>query len=76
MLVTERKWFGKVITTKKVDEYLDLVDKNLKGFNNTTITGTVMMRHFSLVGNSNSFKSCMRMHTNTTGFIPWTKFDL
>lgn len=33
--------FSFVITTKKVDEYLDLVDKDLKGFNNTTITGRI-----------------------------------
>ena len=33
--------FSFVITTKKVDEYLDLFVKNLKGFNNSSITGRI-----------------------------------
>ena len=33
--------FSFVITTKNIDEYLDLVDKNLKGFNNSNISGRI-----------------------------------
>ncbi|MBS1597988.1 MAG: translocation/assembly module TamB domain-containing protein [Bacteroidetes bacterium] len=33
--------FSFVITTKKVDDYLDLFDKHLKGFNFTSITGRI-----------------------------------
>jgi len=33
--------FSFVIATKKVDEYLDLFNKNLKGFNYTSITGRI-----------------------------------
>ncbi len=33
--------FSFVITTKKVDDYLDLFDKHLKGFNNTSISGRI-----------------------------------
>jgi hypothetical protein len=33
--------FSFVITTKKVDEYLDLFDKNIKGFNNTNLSGRI-----------------------------------
>jgi hypothetical protein len=33
--------FSFVITTKKVDEYLDFVDKNLNGFNYSTVTGRI-----------------------------------
>lgn len=33
--------FSFVITTKKVDDYLDFVDKNLGGFNYSTITGRI-----------------------------------
>ena len=36
--------FSFVITTKKVDDYLDLFDKNLKGFNFTSITGRINTR--------------------------------
>jgi hypothetical protein len=38
-LSTER--FSFVITTRRVDAYLDLFDKNLKGFNYTNITGRI-----------------------------------
>jgi len=33
--------FSFVVTTKKVDEYLDFVDKNLNGFNYSTVTGRI-----------------------------------
>lgn len=33
--------FSFVITTKKVDEYIDLFDKNLKGFNNAGVSGRI-----------------------------------
>ena len=33
--------FSFVITTRKVDDYLDFFDKNLKGFNFTNITGRI-----------------------------------
>ncbi len=33
--------FSFVITTKKVDDYLELVDKNLKGFNNSNLSGRI-----------------------------------
>ncbi|MBC7902393.1 MAG: hypothetical protein H7Y27_03195 [Gemmatimonadaceae bacterium] len=33
--------FSFVITTKKVDDYLDLLDKNLKGFNYSNISGRI-----------------------------------
>ena len=33
--------FSFVVTTRKVDDYLDLFDKNLKGFNYTSITGRI-----------------------------------
>lgn len=33
--------FSFVITTKKVDEYLDFFDKNLNGFNYSTVTGRI-----------------------------------
>lgn len=33
--------FSFVITTKKVDDYLDIFDKNLKGFNNTSLSGRI-----------------------------------
>jgi len=36
--------FSFVITTKKVDDYLELFDKNLKGFNFTSITGRINTR--------------------------------
>lgn len=36
--------FSFFITTRKVDDYLDLLDKNLKGFNYTTINGQVNTR--------------------------------
>jgi hypothetical protein len=36
--------FSFFITTRKVDEYLDLLDKNLKGFNYATINGKVNTR--------------------------------
>ena len=38
-LTTEK--FSFVITTRRVDAYLDLFDKNLKGFNFTNITGRI-----------------------------------
>ncbi len=38
-LATEK--FSFVITTRRVDEYLDLFNKNLKGFNFTNITGRI-----------------------------------
>jgi hypothetical protein len=33
--------FSFVITTKKIDDYLDLIDKNLKGFNNSNFSGRI-----------------------------------
>lgn len=33
--------FSFVITTKKIDDYVDLVDKNLKGFNNSNVSGRI-----------------------------------
>ncbi len=33
--------FSFVVTTKKVDEYLDFFDKNLNGFNYSTVTGRI-----------------------------------
>ncbi|MBS1933172.1 MAG: hypothetical protein JST96_04175, partial [Bacteroidetes bacterium] len=33
--------FSFVITTKKVDDYIDLFEKNTRGFNNTTISGRI-----------------------------------
>jgi hypothetical protein len=39
--VPKNENFSFVITTKKVDEYLDFVDKNLGGFNFSTITGRI-----------------------------------
>jgi len=36
--------FSFVITTKKVDEYIDLFEKDLKGFNNTGISGRINTR--------------------------------
>ncbi len=36
--------FSFVITTKKVDEYLDFFDKNLNGFNYSTVTGRINTR--------------------------------
>ena len=36
--------FSFVVTTKKIDEYLDLFDKNLKGFNYTSVTGRIDSR--------------------------------
>jgi hypothetical protein len=33
--------FTFVITTKKVEEYIDLFDKNLKGFNNAVVSGRI-----------------------------------
>jgi TamB, inner membrane protein subunit of TAM complex len=36
--------FSFFITTRKVDDYLDLLDKNLKGFNYSTINGKVNTR--------------------------------
>ncbi len=33
--------FSFVITTKKIDDYLDLVDKHLTGFNNSNISGRI-----------------------------------
>lgn len=36
--------FSFFITTRKVDDYLDLLDKNLKGFNYSTINGRVNTR--------------------------------
>ncbi|HSC38462.1 MAG TPA: hypothetical protein VLD19_11335, partial [Chitinophagaceae bacterium] len=36
--------FSFVVTTKKVDEYLSLFDKNLSGFNNTNLSGRINTR--------------------------------
>ncbi len=36
--------FTFVLTTKKVDEYIDLFDKNLKGFNNAAVNGRINTR--------------------------------
>ncbi|MBN8853660.1 MAG: translocation/assembly module TamB domain-containing protein [Sphingobacteriales bacterium] len=36
--------FSFVITTKKVDEYIDLFNKELKGFNNTSVSGRIDTR--------------------------------
>jgi hypothetical protein len=36
--------FSFVITTKKVDEYIDLFNKALKGFNNTSVSGRINTR--------------------------------
>ena len=33
--------FSFVITTKKIDDYVSFIDKNLNGFNNTTISGRI-----------------------------------
>ncbi|MEP7277304.1 MAG: hypothetical protein ABI813_01560 [Bacteroidota bacterium] len=33
--------FSFVITTKKIDDYLELIDKHLKGFNNSNISGRI-----------------------------------
>ncbi len=33
--------FSFVISTRKIDDYLDLVDKNLKGFNNSNVSGRI-----------------------------------
>ncbi len=38
---TSNENFSFVITTRKVDEYLDLFSKNLKGFNNSNISGRI-----------------------------------
>jgi hypothetical protein len=43
-LMPAKQNFSFVITTKKVDEYLDLFAKNLKGFNNSSITGRINSR--------------------------------
>src|SRR5258708_10041015 len=36
--------FSFVITTKKIDEYIDLCDKDLKGFNNAGVSGRINTR--------------------------------
>ena len=50
-LSTER--FSFVITTRNVDPYLDLFDKNLKGFNFTNITGRINSKENLLNLNAN-----------------------
>jgi hypothetical protein len=45
--------FSFVITTRRVDPYLDIFDKNLKGFNYTNVTGRINSRENLLNLNAN-----------------------
>ncbi len=63
--------FSFVITTKKIDDYLDLVDKNLTGFNNSNISGRINSKEnlFNLDADVPQFayKSIIFSNTNLQG---------
>ncbi|MEP6726250.1 MAG: hypothetical protein ABJC98_10560 [Bacteroidota bacterium] len=63
--------FSFVITTKKIDDYLDLVDKNLKGFNNSNISGRINSKEnlFNLDADVPrfSYKNIIFSNTNLQG---------
>ena len=63
--------FSFVITTKKIDDYLDLVDKNLKGFNNSNISGRINSKEnlFNLDADvpQFSYKNISFSNTNCAG---------
>jgi hypothetical protein len=63
--------FSFVITTKKIDDYLDLVDKNLKGFNNSNISGRINSKEnlFNLDADvpQFSYKNISFSNTNVQG---------
>lgn len=63
--------FSFVITTKKVDDYLELFDKNLKGFNFTSITGRINTRDNLLDVNAEvpqfSYKNVSFFNANLKG---------
>ncbi|MEO5684916.1 MAG: hypothetical protein ABIQ88_19895 [Chitinophagaceae bacterium] len=63
--------FSFVITTKKIDDYLDLVDKNLKGFNNSNISGRINSKEnlFNLDADvpQFSYKNIIFSNTNVQG---------
>ncbi len=63
--------FSFVITTKKIDDYLDLVDKDLKGFNNSNISGRINSKEnlFNLDADvpQFSYKNISFLNTNVQG---------
>ncbi|HTL09103.1 MAG TPA: hypothetical protein VL307_12620 [Chitinophagaceae bacterium] len=63
--------FSFVITTKKIDDYLDLVDKHLKGFNNSNISGRINSKEnlFNLDADvpQFSYKNVIFSNTNLQG---------
>ncbi len=63
--------FSFVITTKKIDDYLDFVDKNLKGFNFSNISGRINSKEnlFNLDADvpQFSYKNIIFSNTNLQG---------
>jgi len=63
--------FSFVITTKKVDDYISFIDKNLNGFNNTTVSGRINTKNNLLDMNADvpqfSYKNFSFLNSNVKG---------
>lgn len=63
--------FSFVLTTRKVDDYISFIDKDLSGFNNTTISGRINTSNNLLDVNANipqfGFKNFSFLNTNVKG---------
>lgn len=63
--------FSFVITTKKIDDYISLIDKKLNGFNNTTISGRINTKTNQLDVNADvpqfSYKNFSFFNSNLKG---------
>ncbi len=63
--------FSFVVTTKKIDDYISFIDKNLNGFNNTTISGRINTKTNQLDMNADvpqfSYKNFSFLNSNLKG---------
>jgi len=63
--------FSFVITAKKIDDYVSFIDKNLNGFNNTTISGRINTKTNQLDMNADvpqfSYKNFSFLNSNLKG---------
>ncbi|HVM87960.1 MAG TPA: hypothetical protein VMT76_07205, partial [Puia sp.] len=69
--LTSDQNFSFVLTTKKVDDYVSFIDKNLSGFNNTTISGRINTKNNLLDVNGNvpqfGYKNFSFLNTDIRG---------
>ena len=67
----ENENFSFVISTRKVDDYISFIDKNLSGFNNTTISGRINTKTNQLDINADvpqfGYKKLSFMHSTLKG---------